>query len=362
MKITSIDTMVARLPILTGDWKDAIHHVTHIELLVVDITTDGGVVGTGVSHTSGDGAKPLESLIRDDLARRLIGQDVSPKRIWHDSWKYLHDLGGAGFTTTALGSVDIALWDIVGKAAGKPLVEVLGQVRSEIPVYGSGINLAKPLDELRAQVKCWKAAGYRGFKIKVGKADVAEDVERVTEVREIVGSMPLMVDANQGWGADLAPRRINALRGLDLTWIEEPLVSDDIAGHARLRSQVETPIAVGENVYNIYQFRDYLVAGAVDFIQADVVRVGGITPYLEIAALARAFNRPMAPHFMVELSGQVLCATPNAYLAEDVEGGSLSALKALRTPQPVVDGYYVPPQVPGHGLDFDRDYLREHAV
>ncbi len=217
--------------------------------------------------------------------------------------------------------------------------------------------MAKSEDELLEQVKSWRASGYEGFKVKIGKPDVNEDVERLTKVRELIGAAPLMVDANQGWGPELAPRRINALRRLDLTWVEEPLISDDISGHARLRTQIETPIGVGENIYTIYQWRDYLVSGAVDFVQADVVRVGGITPYLEIAALAQAFNRPMAPHFMLELSSQVLCALPNGYIGEDVEGGSLSALKALRTPHKVVDGYYTPPEMPGHGFDLDREYM-----
>lgn len=360
MKIASVETMVTRLPILTGEWWDTIHHVTHIEFIVVDITTDSGITGTGVSHTSGEGGKTIESMIRDGLGEFLVGREVSPKQIWHEAWLFLHDLGGAGLTTTALGAVDTALWDIVGKEAGKPLVEVLGRMRDRIPVYGSGINLGKSQDELLDQVQGWLAAGYRGIKVKVGKPDVAEDVERLTKVRELIGPLPLMVDANQGWGPELAPRRINALRGLDLTWVEEPMLSDDVAAHGRLRTQIETPIGVGENLYNIFQFRDYLVAGGMDIVQADIVRVGGITPWLEIAALAQAFNRPMAPHFMMELSCQVLCATPNGWIGEDVEGGSLSALKALKTPHQIVDGYYTPSDAPGHGLDFDRDYLEQH--
>jgi L-alanine-DL-glutamate epimerase-like enolase superfamily enzyme len=360
MKIASVETMVTKLPILTGEWRDAIHHVTQIEFVVVDITTDTGLLGTGVSHTSGVGGNIIESIVRDVLTGFLVGREVLPKRVWHDAWHFLHDLGGAGLTTTALGAVDTALWDLAAKDADKPLVNVLGRVRDRIPVYGSGINLGMPIDELLDQVKGWVAHGYHGVKVKVGKPDVAEDVERLTKVRELIGPLPLMADANQGWGPELAPRRINALRGLDLTWVEEPLVSDDIAGHARLRTQIETPIGVGENVYNIFQFRDYLLAGAVDVVQADIVRVGGITPWLEIAALAQAFNRPMAPHFMMELSCQVLCATPNGWIAEDVEGGSLSALKGLHTPHELIDGYYTPSDTPGHGLDFNREYFEQN--
>lgn len=362
MKILSIDTMVTKLPILTGEWCDTIHHVTHIELVIVDVRTDTGITGTGMSHTSGSGGMTIESLVRDTLAPHLIGREVSPRAIWHESWRFLHDLGGAGLTTTALGALDIALWDAVAKEAGKPLVELLGRVHEKMPVYGSGINLDMSLDELLEQVKGWLRIGYRGIKVKVGKSDIAEDVERLTRVRELIGRLPLMVDANQGWGPELAPRRINGLDGLDLTWVEEPLLSDDVAGHGRLRRQIKTPIAVGENLYNIFQFRDYLVAGGIDFVQADIIRVGGITPYMEIAALAQAFNRPMAPHFTLELSAQVLCCLPNAYIAEDVEGGSLSALKALKNPMTVVNGYITPSDVPGHGLVWDRDYIEQHRV
>ena len=362
MRIASIDTMVTRLPILTGEWRDTIHHVTHIELVLVEITSDTGVVGTGVSHTSGDGGKTIESLIQHSLTPFLVGKEVSPRGLWHEAWKFLHDLGGAGFTTTALGAVDIALWDMFAKEQKRPLVEVLGRVHQKMPVYGSGINLGMSEAEVVDQVKGWLDKGYRAFKVKIGKPDVAEDRERLTKIREVIGHLPLMVDANQGWGLEIASRRINGLNGLDLTWVEEPLLSDDIAGHALLRRQIETPIGVGENIYTIYQFRDYLTANAVDYVQADIVRVGGITPYMDIAALSHAFNRPMAPHFMLELSAHVLCAVPNAYIAEDTDGGSLSALKALRNPVKIVDGYFTPSDLPGHGLDFDREYMEQHRV
>lgn len=362
MKIASIETMVSRLPILTGDWYDTIHHVTHIELVLVEITSDEGVTGSGVSHTSGDGGKTIESLVQHSLIPFLLGKEVSPRARWHEAWHFLHDLGGAGFTTTVLGAVDTALWDLLAKAQGRPLVDVLGRVRADIPVYASGINLGLSEDELVAQVRRWRDDGFDAVKVKIGKPDPAEDVERLTKLREVLGPRALMVDANQGWRPDEAVRRIDRLRGLDLTWVEEPLISDDIAGHAALRRRIETPIGVGENIYTIYQFRDYLVADAVDFVQADIVRVGGITPYMEIAALSQAFDRPMAPHFMLELSAQVLCALPNAYIAEYTEGGSLSDLRALRTPHPIVAGRYAPLAVPGHGLDFDRDYMAAHRV
>lgn len=361
MRIASIDTLVTRLP-LQREWFDTIHHVTHIELVLVEITSDSGLVGTGISHTSGDGGRTIESLICHSLTPLLLGKDVSPRARWFESWHFLHDLGGAGFTTTALGAVDTALWDLVAKEQRKPLVDVLGRVRDRIPVYASGIDLAHTETELVDEVRRWYELGFRAFKVKVGRPDAAEDRERLTKLREVVGHLPLMVDANQGWGLETAARRIRAFDGLDLTWIEEPLLSDDVRGHATLRRRIDVPIALGENVYNLYQFRDYLVADAVDFVQADIVRVGGITPFMEIATLCRAFNRPMAPHFLTELSAHVLCAVPNAFIAENIEGGSLSALGALRNPVTIVDGYFTPRDVPGHGLDFDREYMAQHRV
>jgi L-alanine-DL-glutamate epimerase-like enolase superfamily enzyme len=362
MRIESIETVVSRLPLLEGDWSDTIHHVTHIELVLCTIRSDTGVVGTGISHTSGDGGKTIESVIKHSLTPFLVGKEISPRALWHESWHFLHDLGGAGVTTHALGAVDIALWDLVGRAQNRSIMDMIGRIRAKIPVYASGINLGLTETELIEQVTRWHKAGYKAFKVKIGKPDVAEDIERLTRIREVIGSLPLMTDANQGWGLEYAARRINPLRHLDLTWVEEPLKSDDIAGHAALRRRIETPIGIGENVYTIYQFRDYMVQDAVDYIQADLVRVGGITPYLEIADLALAFNRPMAPHFIPELSAPILCCLPNAYIAENTDGGSLSALKALRTPVPVVDGYMIPSDLPGHGLDWDREYFEKHRV
>jgi L-alanine-DL-glutamate epimerase-like enolase superfamily enzyme len=362
MRIESIETMVTRLPLLKGDWRDTIHHVTHVELVLCEIKSDTGVVGTGISHTSGDGGKTIESVIRYSLAPFLVGKEISPRANWHEAWKFLHDLGGAGVTTHALGAVDIALWDLVGRAQKRSIVEMLGQVRTRIPVYASGINLGHSEKELVAQVKGWYDAGYRAFKVKIGKPDVAEDVERLTKIREVIGSLPLMTDANQGWGPEYAARRINPLEKLDLTWVEEPLLSDDIPAHAELRRRVRTPIGIGENVYTIYQFRDYFVQNAVDYVQADLVRVGGITPYLEIADLALAFNLPLAPHFMFELTAPILCCLPNAYIAEDHDGGKLSDLGALLNPVAVTDGYFTPNGLPGHGLEWDKDYFNKHRL
>jgi L-alanine-DL-glutamate epimerase-like enolase superfamily enzyme len=363
MKIASVKTQLASLPLLGGAWGDTIHHVTHIEIIVTDVTTDTGLVGTGFSHTSGVGGTTIRAMIENDITPFVIGAEVAPRALWHRTWKHIHDMGGGGVSTMALAALDIACWDLLAKEAKKPLTAVLGgQCHERILAYASGINLNKSVDELVEQVRGWKAAGFKAFKVKVGKPEIEEDVERLAKVREAAGRLPVMVDANQGWDIGKAVRAINAYERFGLTWIEEPLLCDDIDGHARLRQLVRSPIAIGENVYTIQQFNQYLARGACDFVQADIVRVGGITPYLEIAALARAWNVPLAPHFMMEVTGQVLCCLPNAYILENIDGGSLSDLKALVEPVRIVDGYFTPPAKPGHGIEFDRAYLKQHEV
>jgi len=361
VRIEAVETQLARLP-LSSPWRDAIQDVTHIEVVVTDVTTDSGLTGTGFSYTGGVGGRTLKAMLDHDIAAFVIGQPAAPRGLWHKCWHHLHNMGGGGVTTTALAALDIALWDLAAKDAGKSLVALLGPCRERILAYASGINLNKSEAELVEQVRGWQAAGFKAFKIKVGKPEIAEDVERLAKVREVAGRLPVMVDANQGWDIGHAARAIDAFAPLAPHWVEEPLLADDVEGHARLRRLVPCPLAIGENVYTLQQFNHYLARGACDFVQADVVRVGGITPYLEIAALARAWGVPLAPHFMMELSGQLLCCLPNAHILENIDGGSLSDLEALAEPIRIEDGWFTPPDVPGHGILFDRDRLAAYAV
>lgn len=242
-----------------------------------------------------------------------------------------------------------------------PLADVLGRVRDRVPLYGSGINLHLSAEEVADQVENWKRLGYGAAKVKVGKPDVEEDVERLTRIRERVGTYPLAVDANQGWSFPQAALAMKRYEHLDLLWVEEPLRVDDVEGHRRLRARSTTPIGLGENLYTLQQFNQYFVADACDFVQTDVGRIGGITPYLAVADTARAFGLPMTPHFIMELSAHVLCAVPNISWAEMTEGGTLTELGVIEA-QPIQDGWFVPRDVPGHGLEFDRGLLKRYAV
>ncbi|MFB4291041.1 mandelate racemase/muconate lactonizing enzyme family protein [Nonomuraea sp. ATR24] len=303
-------------------------------VLVVEVTLADGRTGTGFSWTPQIGAKAVQALLEHDVRDALIGLDPHPEVVWDRLWRHLREAGPGGVTTVALAGVDLALWDL--RCGERGLADVLGRRRDSVPVYGSGVNLHYTLDELVAQAERWKSAGHPGVKIKVGRPDLREDVERVAAVREVVGpDTLLMIDANQRWDLHRARRAADALAPYGLHWLEEPLPADDVAAHVELRRSVGVPIAVGENVYTVYGFRDLLAAGACDVVQPNVVRVGGITPFLRIAELARAYDVPVHPHLLPDLSGQLALALPLPCMAEVVEDASFAALGLLAEPYPV---------------------------
>ena len=352
MKITSAYARCYRVP-LPAPWGSATHRITNHELIVTRVAAGSGEEGVGWAYTVGVGGTSAAALLSDDLLPHLAGREAAAKAIWHDLWWQTHDCGD-GITRLALASLDIALWDLAAKAADMPLCTILGGRRGPVAAYGSGVNLHLPLPDLLAQVERWQSRGYRAFKIKVGREDPEEDVERVRAVREKIGARArLMVDANQKWPAAEAVRRIAALEPFNLFWIEEPVIADDIPGNAWVKAHVRTPLALGENVHTIYEFADYLRAAAADIVQPDVARVGGITEWLKIADLAHGHNLPVSAHLMMELSAHLHCAIPHALILEDVDGGSLTDLGVVQKPLRAVDGYVTPPEAPGHGVQFD---------
>jgi L-alanine-DL-glutamate epimerase-like enolase superfamily enzyme len=360
MHIESGVTELYRLP-LARPMGDQTHYLEDVELTIVRLTAADGTVGDGYALTVGPGGHAVKALIETALIGQLLGEEAQPRAVWHKLWRSLHDLGG-GVSAIALGAVDIALWDLRGKHLGLPLTQLLGQCRDAVPAYGSGINLNLPVEELEDQARRWVRLGYKAAKVKVGTGDLHEDRRRLRAVRKAIGDLPLMADANQGWTLPQAIEACNLFAEVELTWLEEPLLAEDLLGHARLRATVTTPIALGENLFTCYDVNQYLALSACDYVQSDVVKVGGITPFLDIAATAHAWNIPLAPHHKMELSGQLLCSVPAAYLVEDLDGMSLTDLGALKREIRIEGGMYRPPTVPGHGLEFDFDRLAQFRV
>lgn len=361
MRITGVEVMASRLPISSGQWQDQVHTVDHIDLVVVDVATDVGIVGTGISHTSGVGAWGILGLLKE-LAPQLVGRRPAPGPLWDWSWRYLHDCGGGGVTTLALAAVDIAVWDATARSSHMALVDVLGRRRDRVPLYASGINLNLSQEELVEQVRGWRGRGYPAAKIKVGKEDLAEDVERIAAVRRAVPEMNVMVDANQGWSYAEALRRMRSFEPFGLVWVEEPMLVDDVVAHERLADRAPCSIALGENLYTVAQFKEFITRGAVDYVQADVARIGGVTPYLRVAELAAAHQLPMAPHFIMEVSAEVVGAVPNLYMVEDTTGGTLRELGAVRPGIGPEGGTYPVGLGEGLGVEWDRDVLSAHCL
>lgn len=338
--------------------------MTHRELVVVEVETDQGETGVGWCTTAGVGAAAVQALIAGYLAPLLPGLDPrNTEQIWQRLWMECHAAGPAGITTLAVSAIDIAMWDLKAKAAGEPLHRLLGGARDSVDVYASAINLHLSKDELVRQARGQLGEGYTGFKIKVGRADPYEDLERCLTVREAIGhNRTLMLDANQKWSIGEAIQRTRILAGAAPLFIEEPLLSDTVDGHARLRDATGMPIAVGEQLCNRYEFWNYVREGAVDFLQPDVWKVGGITEFLKIAALGAATGIPISPHGALELSVHLAAALPNALHVEHIFGLNLFDFGATSTPLPITRGRLTPGTAAGHGVSFDREALAEHEV
>ncbi|WP_308164440.1 mandelate racemase/muconate lactonizing enzyme family protein [Agromyces sp. ISL-38] len=314
--------------------------VTDISLIEVIVEDSAGDVGYGFSWTPSIGAAAVQAHLDHDIAGFAVGRDADAESLWIPLWLHLHEGGGGGITTIAMAGLDLALWDLAARRTGVGITDHLGRRHDVAGVYGSGVNLHYPLDELVAQAERWVAAGFDAVKVKVGSPLLDDDVRRIAAVRDVIGAdRDLMIDANQRWSLDQAERALDALAPFDLAWIEEPLRADDLAAHVALRDRIEVPIALGENLHTRYRFAEFIDAGVVDVVQPNIVRVGGITPFLAIASLADDRSVDLAPHLLLELSAQLALTLPGEHLVESVEDASFADLGVLAATSPVaVDG------------------------
>ncbi len=363
MKIRHTTCRAFRMP-LKQTFSSARVTMTHRELVLVEIETEEGERGVGWCTTAGVGAAAVHALIVGYLAPMLTGSDPrNTEQIWQRLWMECHAAGPAGITTLAVAAIDIALWDLKAKAAGEPLHRLLGGARQSVEVYASAINLHLSKEALVEQARQQREEGYKSFKIKVGRQPLHEDRDRCLAVREVIGpECTLMLDANQKWTVGEAILRTRSLLDAGPLFIEEPLLSDTIGGHAKLRDATGMAIAVGEQLCNRYEFWNYVSAGAVDYLQPDVWKVGGITEFMKIAALGAASGIPLSPHGATELSVHLAAALPNALHVENIFGLNLFDFGATATPLQILDGRYTLGTEPGHGVVLDFDALAAHEL
>jgi L-alanine-DL-glutamate epimerase-like enolase superfamily enzyme len=331
---------------------DAIQAFVTQETPLVRLVTDDGAEGTGYTYTIGQGGSSVVALLRDHMAPWLIGRDAeNVEELWKGLFFLTHATSVGAVTSLALAAVDTALWDLRCRRANLPLHVMAGGAQRRVPLYtteGGWLHLEPKA--LVDQTLAAKAQGFRGAKIKVGRPHVAEDVRRLAAVREAVGAdFEIMVDANQAFTVAEAIRRARHYEDLDLAWFEEPIPAEDLNGHVRLSQSTSLPIAIGESLYHPSHFREYLQHGACSIVQADVARVGGITPWLKTAHLAETFNVAICPHFLMELHVGLCAAVPNAAWVEYIP--QLDDITTNR--MTIADGYAVPSGRPGLGIEWD---------
>ena len=359
-KITRIEAVMVDL-VPKVKRTDAIQSFVSQETPIIRIFDADGAVGTGYSYTIGTGGPSVMKLIELTLAPALIGREAAEiERIWRDLLFLTHATSVGAITSLALAAIDTALWDLKCRRHGEPLHRMAGGAQSRIPLYTTEggwlhIEASALVDDALAA----KAKNFGGSKIKIGRPHVSEDVARLEAVRKAVGpAFEIMTDANQRFTVDEAIRRARCLTPLDIAWLEEPLTADDLMGHVRLSQSTTLPVAVGESLYSHLHFREYLQQGACSIVQADVARVGGITPWLKVAHMAECFNVPVCPHFLMELHVSLCAAVPNARWVEYIP--QIDSL--TEQPMAIVDGHAIPSDHPGLGIAWDFKAIAQHAV
>ena len=341
--------------------------------LIVEIFTDSGYVGIGNAALAPRVAKQLIDLYLKPI---LIGRDPwDTEALWQHMYRNTMAFGRKGIGMAAISAVDIALWDLLGKDSGQPVFKLLGgRTKQKIPVYASRLY-SQPLKELAAEAEAYKKHGYRAMKLRFGwgpvdgAAGVERNLELVRTVRDVIGyEIDLMADAYMGWNLDYARRMVPLLEPFRLRWLEEPVIPDDIAGYAQLKAMGRVPIAGGEHEFTSYGFREMLEARAVDYIQFDTNRVGGITQARKVAALAESFSVPVVPHAGQMHNFHVVMASYNSPMAEyfpmvDVEIGNELFWYIFEGEPKAENGYIdLRDDVPGLGLKIKEDALSNFHV
>jgi L-alanine-DL-glutamate epimerase-like enolase superfamily enzyme len=355
MKIQKLSTIRAEVP-LAQPVRTAIHDIRSVGALLVFLDAGDGLVGEGYLFAPGTRQLGVFDEMVQSFAPVLEGADPEmSEALWRRLWSGINFYGHKGVSVFALSAVDMALWDLRGKALDRPIHRLLGGCRSLVPTYASGgLWLGSSIDELVAEARSFVAAGFKAMKMRLGKQRLEEDVERVRAVRRAIGpDVTLMADANQGLTVDHAIRLGRRLEEFDLAWLEEPVAAYDLEGSARVAAALDTPVASGETEYARYGFRDMLKAGAADVLMPDLGRVGGVSEFVKVAHMADAVDVPVSSHIYTEQSLSLVAALGNATWLEHMPWFQGLYREKLE----IRDGMVVVPERPGFGFSFDPDAI-----
>lgn len=360
MKITRFKTTLVDVP-LEKPIATAIHQMKSVGYVLLELETDQGLVGESCVFTlNAVRLKALHEMLLG-FAHQVEGRDPHfVNGIWQDIWDEMNPIGHKGFSIAALSAIDVACWDLIGKAAEAPLHRVFGACRERVKTYASGgLWLSQSIDSLVNEAGAFIDAGFRAMKIRLGKAKIGEDVARVRAVRDAIGAdIELLADANQSLTVKHAIRLGRELEQFDLGWFEEPVIYHNHDGCAEVRAALDTPVAAGETEYTRFGMRDILHAAAVDVLMPDLQRIGGFSEMRRVAALASIHEVPISTHIFTEYSLCIAGSEPGCISVEHMPWSA----RLFNEEMEIKDGFIDLPDRPGTGFSFDKSAIKRFSV
>lgn len=325
-------------------------------LVLVDVSTEEGVTGRAYAFAYTPLAlAPLVRLV-EDIGQEIKGQPVAPAERQRAFDRRFRLIGWQGLIGMAVSTLDMALWDALGRAADLPVAALLGGAPKPLPAYDS-YGLVDPKTDLK-DIEDSVTAGFRGIKIKLGDGDLDHDIQATRAVRRLIGpEIALMVDFNQSLDPAEANRRIARIADQDLTWVEEPVPAEDLRGHARVRASSPVPIQTGENWWFPRAMAESIAAGASDFVMPDLMKIGGITGWVTAMGLAQAASLPVSSHLFAEASAHALAVTPTAHWLEYMDMASALLAEPIRPVAGTITAHG-----PGLGMSWDEAAVRRFAA
>ena len=362
MKIKEIKTQFVRLPLEEPLVGAPPMPGMQREFITVKIITDDGIEGIGVTGFGGKLVRSLKAAV-EDFGELIKGDDpIAVDAIIHKLKTASSHCGPGGLATLAITPIDVALWDIRGKALGLPLARLLGGLRDRVPAYASGALMrTTALDKLQEAAAALVRKGWRRMKTQMAVEGLTphQELERIRLVREAVGpDVALMVDINQRWSVQEAIAIGAQVEELGLGWLEDVTAHNDYQGLAQVAAALTTPVCGGEYLYGIEPFRQMLGHRSVDIVMIDLLRVGGIAPWMKVAAMAEAFNIPVVSHLLPEIHVHLVAAAPNATVVEYMPW----TWRLFDEPPMPKDGMMSVPTKPGLGFGFAPDLFEKYGV